>query len=180
MLLIQARSVLAGGGMVAIDAPFGWPVPFVEAVERHRAGLPFGDAPSRSLRLRTTEQSIEGRPPLSVSSDRIAAVAFRAARLLDALGGVRRDGQDRVIEVYPAAALRRWKLELPGYKRDADLRARIVTALAAALPVLKLAGCADTVRRSADALDALVAELVDGPGHSGLSTGRPPSRPRLR
>jgi len=53
-------------------------------------------------------------------------------------------------------------------------------ALAAALPVLKLAGCADTVRRSADALDALVAELVDGPGHSGLSTGRPPSRPRLR
>ena len=101
MLLIQARSVLAGGGMVAIDAPFGWPVPFVEAVERHRAGLPFGDAPSRSLRLRTTEQSIEGRPPLSVSSDRIATVAFRAARLLDALGGVRRDGQDRVIEVYP-------------------------------------------------------------------------------
>ncbi|MDR3635615.1 MAG: DUF429 domain-containing protein [Isosphaeraceae bacterium] len=121
LLLTQVRSVLVSGGIVAIDAPFGWPVPFVKAIERHRARLPFGDTPSRSLRLRTTDQAIEGRPSLSVSSDRIAAVAFRAARLLDALGGVRRDGQDRVIEVYPAAALRRWKLELPGYERDAGL-----------------------------------------------------------
>jgi Protein of unknown function (DUF429) len=180
MLLIQARSVLAGGGIVAIDAPFGWPVPFVEAVERHRAGLPFGDTPSRSLRLRTTDQSIEGRPPLSVSSDRIAAVAFRAARLLDALGGVRRDGQDRVIEVYPAAALRRWKLELPGYKRDAGLRARIVTALATALPVLKLAGAADTLRRALTRSTLSLQRSLDGPGHSGLSTCRRPSWLKLR
>lgn len=39
-------------------------------------------------------------------------------------------------------------------------RALIVAALAAALPELKLGGAADTLGRSADALDALVAALV--------------------
>ena len=39
-------------------------------------------------------------------------------------------------------------------------RALIVAALAAALPELKLGGAADTLGRSADALDAFVAALV--------------------
>jgi uncharacterized membrane-anchored protein len=73
-----------------------------------------------------------------------------------------------VIEVYSAAALRRWKLEFPGYKRETRPRALIVAALAAALPELKLAGAADTMGRSADALDALVAALVARAGALGL------------
>jgi hypothetical protein len=53
-------------------------------------------------------------------------------------------------------------------------RALIVAALAAALPALRLAGAADTLRRSADAVDALVAALVARAGALGL-VDRPPA-----
>lgn len=136
-LLRAAREALDADGIVKIDAPFGWPIPFVEAVVRYHAGGLFGTASSRALRLRTTDQRIPGRPPLSVSADRIAVVAFRAARLLDALGPVRRDGSDRIMEVYPAAALRQWDLGQPHYKVNQEARGRIVAALSAALPSLE-------------------------------------------
>ena len=172
-LLRAARGVLDADGIVAIDAPFGWPAPFVEAVGRHHAGGRFGAASGRALRLRTTDQLIPGRPPLSVSADRIAVVAFRAARLLDALGPVRRDGSDRIMEVYPAAALRRWGLQLPHYKVNRDARGRIVAAISAALPSLT-GQWAAPCRASADALDALVAALVGRAKQLGLVDALPP------
>jgi hypothetical protein len=61
-----------------------------------------------------------GLVPLSVSADRIAHVALRCAVLLaelDASGRpVDRSGSGHVVEVYPAASLRRWGLDHPGYK----------------------------------------------------------------
>jgi predicted nuclease with RNAse H fold len=175
-LLRAARAALDADGIVAIDAPFGWPTPFVEAVGRQHAGGLFGTASGRALRLRTTDQLISGRPPLSVSADRIAVVAFRAARLLDALGPVRRDGSDRIMEVYPAAALRRWGLQLPHYKVNREARGRIVAAISAALPSLEQAQWAATCRASADALDAFVAALVGRAKHLGLVDALPPEQ----
>jgi predicted nuclease with RNAse H fold len=54
---------------VAIDAPFGWPAPFVAAVSQHASGGAW-DAPAfQPLRLRTTDLNViaeTGGQPLSV------------------------------------------------------------------------------------------------------------------
>jgi hypothetical protein len=57
---------------VAIDAPFGWPTPFVTAVSGHAAGEAWNARESRALRLRTTDLAVisqTGAQPLSVSAD---------------------------------------------------------------------------------------------------------------
>jgi predicted nuclease with RNAse H fold len=160
--IVQAgEPVLAAGGIVAIDAPFGWPTAFVEAVSRYEALEPFGEtATIEQLRFRATDLAVPGRRPLSVSSDLIGVVAFRAARLLDRLGSPPRDGSGGVIEVYPAAALRQWDLERPGYRREPALRQAILTGIAAKLPRLQVAPLRDRLIRSPDALDSLVSALV--------------------
>lgn len=123
----------------AIDAPFGWPTKFIETITAYQHdGFwpdPFdGNASVRSLRLRATDRAVHahlGLTPLSVSTDRIGIVAMRCARLLAAVQGelgqpVDRSGQDRILEVYPAAALRSWEIspatsEDPGsYKGDSN------------------------------------------------------------
>ena len=114
----------------AIDAPFGWPTMFIQTITNYRdAGFwpdPYNsDASVRNLRLRATDRAIHqrlGLTPLSVSTDRIGIVAFHCARLLAALHGklgepVDRSGQGRVLEVYPAAALRSWQIS-PGNSDD--------------------------------------------------------------
>jgi predicted nuclease with RNAse H fold len=169
-----AERVRGDGGVVAIDAPFGWPTAFVEAIERYRAEGRFGDPHRPELRLRATDREVQGRPPLSVSTDRIGIVAFRAAHLLDRLGSPRRDGSDRVIEVYPAVALRQWGLELPGYKLDPAVRDALLTRLAAKLPRLQIAPCRQQLVANADALDSLIAALVARAKHLGRVVAIPP------
>jgi hypothetical protein len=73
--------------------------------------------------LRTTDLAVTaiagGRPPLSVSADKIAVCAMRCAELLNALardGAIDRTGKGVAIEVYPAAALRQWGLDATRYK----------------------------------------------------------------
>lgn len=156
----------ADADLVAIDAPFGWPAPFVDAVSGHAAGTSWPSAAVRDLAYRRTDQLVAatvGWWPLSVSTDRIGIVAFRAARLHSLLrpGSSVRDGSDGVLEVYPAAALRRWGLPHRRYKRPegADVRKRIVTALPTVLPI-DLAGHEDDLVASDDRLDAVVAALV--------------------
>ena len=83
-------------------------------------------------------------------------------------------GCDRVVEVYPAAALRRWGLELAGYERTPEARGRIAAAIAAALPGLAVAAWDSTLRASADVLDALVASLVCRAKLLGLVDPLPP------
>jgi hypothetical protein len=108
---------------IAIDAPFGWPRPFVAAVVTYAStgDWPAGDI--SPLRLRDTDRVVIGETrqhPLSVSSDRIAVTAMRCARLLTRLRQaghvVSRDGAGLAAEVYPAAALRLWGLDPHSYK----------------------------------------------------------------
>jgi predicted nuclease with RNAse H fold len=108
---------------VAIDAPFGWPAPFVSAISSYAAGAPWSATDTRPLRLRATDLNVieqTGQQPLSVSSDRIAVTAMRCAGLLTSVAGegseLDRAGGGLVVEVYPAAALRRWGFDPRGYK----------------------------------------------------------------
>jgi hypothetical protein len=113
--------------------------------------------------LRATDQAVHQAvrvTPLSVSSDRIAVVAFRCAALLDRFGEVDRSGfSGRVCEVYPGAALRRWfGDEARGYRRDEAKRAVLVAKLRRA-SALRLRRIRD-LESDDHAFDALVAAVV--------------------
>jgi predicted nuclease with RNAse H fold len=134
-LLALIRSADKAG----IDCPFGWPQPFDTAVTAHANGVAWpgrgqlGLSHRRSLRYRLTDEVVHQRVgvwPLSVSTDRIGVTAMRCAALLDALATadhpVDRVGGGRVVEVYPAAALKHWGLPHNRYKKEkgAIVRAR--------------------------------------------------------
>lgn len=103
-----------------IDAPFGWPEEFVNALtdyhwnERWPSGM---DNPRTPFYWRETDRWVRAnyrKTPLSVSSDKIAIVAMRCAVLLDDLmakcgpDAVDRTVEGVVCEVYPDPALRHW------------------------------------------------------------------------
>jgi hypothetical protein len=77
----------------AIDAPFGWPMQFIDTITAYQFGGAWPDpfnsnASVRNLRLRATDQAIYTilkLTPLSVSTDRIGNVALRCARHLAAV-----------------------------------------------------------------------------------------------
>jgi hypothetical protein len=166
---------------VAIDAPFGWPEEFVQAVVEHHwnGRWPGGiDNPRARFYWRQTDRHVRaqtGKVPLSVSSDKIAAVAMRCAVLLDYLGeqcgpaAVDRTGDGLVCEVYPDPALRHWTAGDPlslqpreSYKRKAGA-ARRRDLLEIVRKRLPLEDPEDLLRTCVDhdhALDALVAALV--------------------
>jgi predicted nuclease with RNAse H fold len=111
---------------VGLDSPLGWPDDFVSAVTAHRQSARWPtfehrstDKIRESLRHRTTDLFVRsldlGSTPLSVSSDLIGVVAMRGAWLQSAWaqkwGRLEpRDGSGRLVETYPAAALRAWGL----------------------------------------------------------------------
>lgn len=178
----RALALMPTADAVGIDAPFGWPRPFVEMVRRHHetAGVdqPWTTDRRDALRFRRTDVRVKerlGRWPLSVSSDLIAIVAMRCVGLLDRAGVVDRSGDGRVFEVYPALALACWKFSSKGYK--AATNQAVLAALAeevfTACPWLK---CADDLRDrcagSDHAFDALIAALDARAGAVGL-TDRP-------
>lgn len=155
-----------GVDVVAIDAPLGWPTAFVNAVTTHAAGGGWPTVSSLDLRFRATDLHVQrqtGLWPLSVSSDRIGVVAFRAARLTALLrpDDHARDGSNGLIEVYPAAALRRWGLLSRGYKlpEDAAERSGILAGLLERVE-LDVASVAVRLIASSDCLDALVSAMV--------------------
>lgn len=187
---------------IAIDAPFGWPTEFVRAINswHHEARWTLGLDPGEEqlpLVLRATDRDVwrgaptitgemhvgstawlgTGRRPLSVSADRIAFAAMRCARLLHAFGvaegkPVDRSGRGRVLEVYPEAALRQWKISSSkdqagagGYKGSAgpavERRARLINRLANKIAdVVDLDAVVDDCVESDDALDAVVCALI--------------------
>ena len=181
---------------VGVDCPFGWPLPFVNAVAIHAnaAAWPgrgqLGSSHRQSLRYRLTDKVVHqqiGIWPLSVSTDRIGVTAMRCAALLDALAAaghpVDRAGGGRVVEVYPSAALKHWGLPHQGYKKQegAIIRAQALDRLCAKLPTLILDGDAlDRCQRSDDAFDALICALVARAADLGLTTPPAPGEQATR
>lgn len=182
-------SIVDRGTVVGLDAPLGWPDHFVTAVEAHHRGEAWptfgaGDGKVRErLRCRETDLFVRdlglGVTPLSVSSDLIGAVAMRGAALQSAWAvrwgeRVVRDGSGRLVETYPAAALRAWGLlarrserykgGARGDERDEQrsIRERIVSELSrVGAPWLDLdATLGDAAVASDHVLDALVCALV--------------------
>ena len=171
--------------LTAIDVPLGWPDGFIDAVVAHRdrTGWPPIDTPPPDdripLRYRTTDLLTRtgGSQPLSVSSDLIGVAAMRGARiqrLLETAGvPVDRSGvSGRVIEAYPAAALRVWGLSSWKYKGTTNAEACRILAreltdrcgpLSAAAAAC-LDGCDD------DGLDAFVCALVARAALAGNTT----------
>ncbi len=175
---------------VGIDAPFGWPNPLVQAVSAWHTGDAWANHAPDDLRFRATDkQVIETTKvrPLSVSSDRIAVVAWRCARILSELrredGTIDRAGRGSVFEVYPAAALRCWGLDSEGYKNrggvafrkeQEEARGRLLDQLHEKADWLDLSAAWSACVESDDALDALIAALVARAAAKGLTLGPDP------
>lgn len=158
----------------AIDAPFGWPEPFIRAINAAPGYWPLLPGERRApLERRTTDFLVHdrtGKRPLSVSTDRIAYCAMRCASLLRVLDAAR-DGSGPVVEAYPDAALRCW---LPAvfagvsqsYKGNSapafERRQQLVGLLLAELgEVFKITSAQRLdATNSDDCLDALVCALV--------------------
>jgi predicted nuclease with RNAse H fold len=159
-----------------VDCPLGWPATFVAFLVAQQAGQLSpppaevdGASWRRGLAYRVTDQVVRaeaGLNPLSVSADRIAHAAFRCAALLARLadGGepVDRAGGGVVVEVYPAAALRRWGLTHRGYKTPGRgvSHGFLLDELTAAAPWLDLGPFEPLCRTSHDAFDAVIAGLA--------------------
>ncbi len=181
--------LIAAADVAGIDAPLGWPEPFVKAVASWHAGRGWIDDHPAHLQQRTTDLFVVERlralahergiripnRPLSVSADRIGATAMRATRVIDRiarLGAIEREALDRagtppsrIAEVYPAAALFTWGLPSTGYKGGGlgeDARRDLVRRLSRALaPIVTIdAGARARMRADDDVLDAVVAALV--------------------
>lgn len=120
------------------------------------------------MRFRRTDLHVMeavGWWPLSVSTELIAVPALRAAALLDRIvPGCDRSGAGAIVEVYPAAALKRWGFVSRGYKRTKGkaVRVGLVDAFRAATTAWLRAdaACWERCVRSDDAFDAVIAALV--------------------
>jgi predicted nuclease with RNAse H fold len=170
---------------VGIDAPFGWPDEFVEAVTAHRnrAGWPGSgedqDIYRFHLSFRATDRRlIEGgaRRPLSVSTDLIGVVAMRCAFLLDRLAAagqpVDRAGSGKVIEAYPAPALTAWGLSATGYKSRVGARRlpELLAQIEESVGGIEMSSVQRELAGSDhNCLDALVCSLVARAAALGLT-----------
>jgi predicted nuclease with RNAse H fold len=160
---------------VGIDCPLGWPKQFVEFITRHQDGqVGVDEAETKDARLRLAYRRTDllatlgtGPMPLSVSTDRIGRAAMRAAGLLAALetDGVPADrtGRGKIVEVYPAAALRHWHHNSRSYKgkRNSDALQSLVNGFFAETE--NWLSVDDRFRQqchdSDDAFDAVIASL---------------------
>lgn len=162
---------------VGIDVPLGWPRKFAESVGSYMSGVAWqADHRSPDLRLRATDRHVattRGRHPLSVSTDRIAIPAMRAAKLLSQIdSGFDRAGAGKVVEVYPAASLKAWGFDPDRYKgaKGRTIRERLVAKF-----IADTAGwvrIADPVReeciRDDNVFDALICALTARAAQLGL------------
>jgi len=169
----KLEELIAKSTVVGIDAPFGWPTAFVEAVAGWK-GTVWSPEERKRLQFRETDLHVQrelGIWPLSVSSDRIALPAMRAMALLERHKVKDRAGDGKFFEVYPAASLKMWGLDCRGYKNDNEkcvaLRRGILGSLRRALPWLEFSG---DYTQTSDELDALIASLTGRTASQGLTT----------
>ncbi len=124
----QLVNLIRDADRVGIDVPFGWPLPFVNALLGYYEGRGWKAGHGDALQLRKTDQvvrSLTGKRPLSVSSDKIAIPAMRAAHLFSVIEpDMDRSGHGKLVEVYPASALRSWGFPSDGYKGNAGKAVR--------------------------------------------------------
>jgi hypothetical protein len=168
--------LISQADIIGIDAPFGWPMDFVNAVSGG-GSEEWNVAIRDRLRLRETDRWVHHgihHQPLSVSSDRIALPAMRAMALLKRHGVADRSGDGRFFEVYPAGSLAVWGLPARGYKKKNDakdfaLRIKMLQTLCDKMPWLD---ASDEYAKNADDLDSLVASLTARAAAQGL-THRP-------
>jgi predicted nuclease with RNAse H fold len=163
--------------VVGVDSPLGWPAAFVDAIEAHGSFRPWpGGVDRSSLTHRATDRAIREhgiRAALSVSADKLGSVAMRCAllqrRWAEEVWGApaARDGSERLVETYPAAALASWGIESRGYKDRRDpaaasvVRRRIVTELETTLGSwLDLQPAREGCIESDHVLDGLLCALV--------------------
>lgn len=163
---------------VGIDAPFGWPSAFVDAVTEYRTTGAWTNPDQRALRFRSTDlhvKEVTGRDPLSVTSDFLAFLGWRCAEILSGVSDwdpQSRRGEGRLIEVYPIGSMHCWDIsprswaEDPGpYKGDGEdrveRRRRLVEILIAeSNSRLDFGGQEQRFIDSDHELDALVAALT--------------------
>lgn len=159
-------------GVIALDAPLGWPVGLARSLGLHLAGEPLQTGPELMFR-RETDRVVKrriGKQPLDVGADRIARTAHAACELLaDVRSRTRRSipliwGWGHLldvgaIEVYPAATLTVRNLRNKGYKgkHQQAVRAGLLEALQGELT---LGVGADAVTANADVFDAVICILA--------------------
>jgi predicted nuclease with RNAse H fold len=158
-------------GLIAIDAPLGWPSNLADSLVAHRAGERVMSAKHDMFRRATDRRLREavhgGHQPLEVGADRIARATHEALTVLAELRD--RSGLELpmvwdpafsgvgVIEVYPAATLRAHGMPSRGYKlrEQREAREQIASACGDLMPALS-ARCG----RSADEFDACLCLLA--------------------
>lgn len=159
---------------VGIDAPFGWPVAFTDALGAWAEGgswtVGYDAGDTLDLRMRVTDRvarSVTGRWPLSVSTDRIALPAMRGAHLLTRIARARhqrpldRTGLGGVYETWPVGSLRCWALHEQGYNADAPRGEALRTSLLEAMGRLEVGEMSRRILvEHPDAFDALLAALT--------------------
>jgi hypothetical protein len=175
---------------VAIDAPLGWPLDFVRGLSDPATWPVKMDESRARLERRATDHWVHrrtGKQPLSVTTDRIAYAAMRAAGLLAHCARALDQPLDRtgmsglVCEAYPDPAIRCFDIWPPdkgprqSYKGDAqNVRNGIIHELANEAPWLRLA---DVERsrciESDDCLDALICALVARAVQQGVTDAPP-------
>ncbi len=160
------------GGLLAIDAPLGWPKPLAEALINHSAGNAIGTDPNALFR-RATDAFIQSelhKTPLDVGADRIARAAHAALTLLTRLR--LRLGRPiplawasdhaahlAAIEVHPAATLIAHRMPSRGYKKRSQIAAR--QEIAAALRTrMHIDDSVQDITRDANLIDAVVCVLA--------------------
>lgn len=158
---------------VAVDAPFGWPLPYPAFITAHMEGreVDFPGTQDPSLWFRLTDQRVKaatGKQPLSPAAEKLAKPTARCASLQQLLahGGIavdRSGSTGRVIETYPGAVVARLGL-LRTYKANsAQAHARrqaLASHLVRVTGLVDAQGCTDRLVETDDHLDAFVCALV--------------------
>jgi predicted nuclease with RNAse H fold len=157
---------------VGIDCAFGWPIKFSQFIAKHQnltskelidGGMDY----RRELSFRETDREIRrltGRWPLSVSTDRLGLTAMRCAGLLSKYQAegveVDRAGSKLLVEVYPGATLRNWKLDTTGYRINTEARAALLELLELQASWLEISSFRTQMIESTDCFDAVIAALA--------------------